>query len=76
MLRWLYQLPRRLIAYCVRFYQVAISPLLGKNCRFNPSCSAYMIQSVEKHGAIRGFFKGIARICRCHPWSAGGDDPP
>jgi putative membrane protein insertion efficiency factor len=68
-MRWLLVLP-------VRFYQVAIGPLLPKVCRFHPSCSEYFIQAVEKHGAVRGVVKGIRRICRCHPWNRGGYDPP
>lgn len=68
-LRWLLVLP-------VRFYQVAIGPLLPKVCRFHPSCSDYFIQAVEKHGAVRGAIKGVRRICRCHPWNRGGYDPP
>jgi putative membrane protein insertion efficiency factor len=60
----------------VRFYQYAISPLLGGNCCFTPTCSAYFIQAVQKYGPIRGTIKGCWRICRCHPWSAGGYDPP
>jgi uncharacterized protein len=68
-MRWLLVLP-------VRFYQVAIGPLLPKVCRFHPSCSEYFIQAVEKHGAVRGAVKGIRRICRCHPWNRGGYDPP
>ena len=60
----------------VRFYQRAISPLLMSQCRFSPSCSQYMIEAIEKHGPIRGAVKGIWRICRCHPGSPGGYDPP
>ncbi|MFN5273869.1 MAG: membrane protein insertion efficiency factor YidD [Planctomycetota bacterium] len=60
----------------VRFYQRAISPLLGSNCRFSPSCSQYMIEAIQKYGPIRGLFKGLWRICRCHPGTPGGYDPP
>jgi len=60
----------------VRFYQRAISPLIGSNCRFSPTCSQYMIEAIEKYGAVRGVWKGAKRICRCHPFSAGGYDPP
>jgi putative membrane protein insertion efficiency factor len=66
----------RALILCVRLYQIAISPLLGQHCRFTPSCSQYFIQSVEKHGAIKGAAKGVWRICRCHPLNAGGYDPP
>ncbi|MBX3415015.1 MAG: membrane protein insertion efficiency factor YidD [Pirellulales bacterium] len=60
----------------VRCYQVALSPLLGANCRFQPTCSAYFIEAVRKYGALRGGFRGILRICRCHPFHPGGYDPP
>ncbi len=60
----------------VRLYQLLISPLLGKNCRFEPTCSSYMIQAIEKYGVIRGVAKGVWRICRCHPFHPGGEDPP
>ena len=60
----------------IRVYQVTISPLLGPTCRFEPSCSRYMIAAVAKYGLLRGFAKGVGRVCRCHPWSEGGDDPP
>jgi putative membrane protein insertion efficiency factor len=57
-------------------YKATISPWLGRHCRFEPTCSAYFRQAVEKHGAIRGSLRGLARICRCHPWQPGGYDPP
>ncbi len=60
----------------VRAYQLLISPLLGPHCRFQPTCSEYFILAVRKYGLIRGGLKGIWRICRCHPWSKGGYDPP
>lgn len=60
----------------VRFYQRAISPLLGSQCRFSPTCSQYMIEAIEKYGPVRGVFKGTLRICRCHPFHPGGYDPP
>jgi putative membrane protein insertion efficiency factor len=60
----------------VRFYQIAVRPLLPAVCRFYPSCSEYFILAVQKYGPVRGACKGISRLCRCHPWSAGGYDPP
>jgi putative membrane protein insertion efficiency factor len=57
-------------------YKFTLSPLLGRHCRFEPTCSAYFRQAVEKHGAIRGTLRGLARIGRCHPWNPGGYDPP
>ena len=69
-------LPGWLMIGMVRVYQIFISPLLGPNCRFQPTCSAYFIASVKKYGAIRGAFKGFIRICKCHPFHEGGEDPP
>jgi len=60
----------------VRCYQWTISPWLGPNCRFHPTCSAYFIAAVRKHGALRGSWLGVRRISRCHPWNEGGYDPP
>ena len=60
----------------IRCYQWLISPLLGRHCRFEPTCSAYVVEAVRKYGAIRGAWRGVRRICRCHPWNPGGYDPP
>ena len=60
----------------VRFYQVCLRPLLPAVCRFTPSCSEYFILAVRKYGPFWGACKGVARICRCHPWHPGGYDPP
>lgn len=60
----------------VLVYKCTLSPLLGRNCRFQPTCSSYFREAVEKYGAVRGSLKGLARICRCHPWNPGGHDPP
>lgn len=57
-------------------YQKTLSPLLGRHCRFQPSCSTYFREAVEKYGALRGALRGIARISRCHPFHPGGHDPP
>ena len=64
-----------LIAW-VRFYQLCLRPLLPSVCRFQPSCSEYFILAVHKYGPVRGAWRGIGRICRCHPWNRGGYDPP
>jgi len=58
----------------VRFYQRFISPAFPPSCRFEPTCSNYMIQAIEKHG-FKGVLMGLARILRCHPWSETGKDP-
>ncbi|TYL48287.1 membrane protein insertion efficiency factor YidD [Marinomonas sp. IMCC 4694] len=65
---------RVLIAF-VRGYQLIISPFLGNNCRFYPSCSHYMIQAIEQHGVIKGVYLGLKRLSKCHPWHEGGIDP-
>ncbi len=66
---------RQLFILLVRGYQVAIGPLLPASCRYYPSCSAYMIEALERHGAIRGGLMGVRRILRCHPFHVGGFDP-
>ena len=66
---------RHLLILGVRAYQVVLGPLLPAACRFYPSCSAYMIEALERHGAMRGGLMGIRRILRCHPLHAGGFDP-
>ncbi|HRI35479.1 MAG: membrane protein insertion efficiency factor YidD [Saprospiraceae bacterium] len=64
-----------IIIFPIRVYQIFISPILGKNCRFNPTCSNYMIQAVNEWGIFYGVFLGIRRITKCHPWGGSGDDP-
>ena len=70
------QLPSMALIALVRVYQLTLSPIIGQQCRFQPTCSHYMIEAVRKYGAIRGAWKGTLRICRCHPWHPGGYDPP
>ncbi len=59
----------------IRFYQYAISPLIGRRCRYFPTCSEYTADAINKHGALKGGWLGAKRICRCHPWHPGGYDP-
>jgi uncharacterized protein len=59
----------------LRAYQFLISPWLGSNCRFHPTCSAYAIEAIRQWGPLRGSWMAIRRVGRCHPWSDGGDDP-
>jgi putative membrane protein insertion efficiency factor len=59
----------------IRFYRFFLSPWIGRQCRFTPTCSAYAIEAIETHGALRGVLLAVRRIGRCHPWSAGGLDP-
>jgi len=60
----------------IRFYQIFISPLLGNNCRFYPSCSGYCVRVIEKYGLFKGLKLGVKRILKCHPWNPGGVDFP
>ncbi|KAA0875042.1 membrane protein insertion efficiency factor YidD [Nitrincola tapanii] len=73
---------RRALSFClialVRFYQYVISPVLPPSCRYYPTCSSYMIEAIQVHGALKGGYLGIRRLLRCHPWHEGGVDlvPP
>jgi putative membrane protein insertion efficiency factor len=66
---------KRLLIKMVRGYQLLISPFLGNNCRYMPTCSAYTLEAVEKWGPWRGLWMGLKRISRCHPFHEGGYDP-
>ena len=66
---------QRLLMGLVRGYRLLLSPWLGSGCRFEPTCSAYSLQALEKHGAAWGSYFTLARLVRCHPWCAGGHDP-
>ncbi|MBV6484609.1 MAG: putative membrane protein insertion efficiency factor [Flavobacteriales bacterium] len=59
----------------IRFYQLSISPMLGQNCRYDPTCSQYAIDALKKYGVIKGGWLGIKRISSCHPWGGHGHDP-
>lgn len=65
----------RLLALPVRAYRLALSPFLGVNCRFHPSCSDYAAEALETHGALKGSWLGFRRMARCHPWGGDGFDP-
>lgn len=67
---------RALVLGVIRLYQIALSPLLGGRCRFEPTCSAYTATCVARHGAARGLWLGAKRLARCHPWGGLGYDPP
>ena len=67
--------PSELLILLVRGYQVSLSPLLPSVCRYHPSCSAYAIEALSRHGAIRGSWLAAKRIGRCNPFVAGGFDP-
>lgn len=64
------------IIQTIRFYQVFISPSLGQNCRFSPSCSQYAEMAVKRYGAAKGFLRAIQRLLKCHPLNKGGTDLP
>ena len=59
----------------VRFYQVAISPMLPPRCRYTPTCSQYAVEALQKHGAYKGSMLTMRRVCRCHPFGGSGYDP-
>ena len=66
---------RTLLIAFVQLYRWFLSPLLGRNCRFYPSCSSYALEALERHGAVHGTWLATRRVCRCHPWNPGGYDP-
>jgi putative membrane protein insertion efficiency factor len=69
---------KRVLVVLITGYRLLLSPLLGANCRFYPTCSAYASEAIETHGALRGTWLAVRRILRCHPWNRGGVDlvPP
>ena len=66
----------KLFIALVRLYQLAVSPWLGRVCRFEPSCSRYAIACLHDHGALRGSLLSVKRLCKCHPFHPGGVDLP
>jgi uncharacterized protein len=66
---------RELLILLLRFYKRWISPTLPMACRFQPSCSEYMLQAVERHGVVRGVSRGLVRLVKCNPFHSGGFDP-
>lgn len=66
---------QHLLVGLIRVYQVALSPFVGNQCRFTPTCSQYAREAVEQHGALKGSWMAIRRVSRCHPWHPGGHDP-
>ena len=71
----LVSLPQKALIGLVVAYRLLISPSLGSNCRFEPSCSAYSLQALGQHGAVVGTYLTLRRVARCHPWCDGGHDP-
>ena len=68
-------LPRQLLLLLVRGYRLLLKPSLGNACRFEPTCSQYALDALQRHGAVAGAALSAARLMRCHPWCAGGCDP-
>lgn len=66
---------KQILMIIIRGYQLFLSPVLGSHCRYAPSCSHYTHQSIAQYGAVIGFWMGLKRILRCHPWAEGGYDP-
>jgi putative membrane protein insertion efficiency factor len=66
---------KSLLLLLLRAYKLGISPFLGQNCRFYPSCSDYAAEAVREHGAAKGVILASRRLCKCHPWNPGGFDP-
>lgn len=68
-------MPETLLLALIRAYRYLLSPWVGTSCRFWPTCSAYSMEAIERHGALRGSWMTLARIARCHPYGTGGVDP-
>jgi uncharacterized protein len=66
---------KRVLLLLISGYRMLVSPLLGANCRFYPTCSSYAAEAIDTHGALRGAWLALRRISKCHPWHAGGVDP-
>ena len=66
---------KKIIILIIKTYQITLSPLIGSNCRFHPTCSEYTIQAVKEHGVYRGLILGVKRISKCHPFGDKGYDP-
>ena len=66
---------RRLFVFLIQGYKLLLSPFLGNNCRFYPTCSSYAQQAIAEHGVIKGSYLALRRISKCHPWHEGGVDP-
>ncbi len=69
------RLVARLLIGAILVYRYTLSPLLGPRCRYLPTCSAYALEAVQRHGPWRGGWLAIKRLCRCHPWGGAGHDP-
>ena len=75
MMRWINHALSKVLIFLVLLYRVTLGKVMGGHCRFQPSCSQYMIDAVRKHGPVKGAWKGLKRIARCHPFGGSGYDP-
>ena len=75
MMKKIKQLPAKFLILLIRIYQVTLSPFIGRNCRYTPTCSNYGIEVIQKYGAIKGGWLTIKRILSCNPWGGSGYDP-
>lgn len=75
MTRWISHILGKTLIFLVLLYRVTLGKVMGGHCRFQPSCSQYMIDAVQKHGPVKGAWKGLKRIARCHPFGGSGYDP-
>ncbi len=66
---------KKLLQIPIHLYRLLLSPFLGGQCRYHPTCSAFALEAIERHGAARGGWLAVRRICRCHPWGGAGIDP-
>lgn len=66
---------KKILLATIRAYQYVLSPLMGRSCRFYPSCSSYMMTAINRFGVLTGLYLGAKRLCRCHPFTKGGHDP-
>ena len=66
---------RRLLIFLISCYKACLSPFMGNNCRFHPSCSTYAQEAIDTHGVIKGSYLALLRVARCHQWHEGGEDP-
>ncbi len=66
---------KKIALFLIRIYQLLLSPLFGRNCRFTPTCSVYTSEAIKKHGFLKGIYLGGKRLAKCHPFHPGGVDP-
>ncbi len=74
-MKQLVQLPANMMILLIRIYQITLSPFIGRNCRYTPTCSNYGIEAIKKYGAIKGGWLTLKRILSCNPWGGSGYDP-